>query len=73
LGLSATHDLQLVREFADVARQEWAAVGIRKGYQYMADLATEPRWQRNEGTFGEDANWAADMMREIVLGFQGEN
>jgi beta-glucosidase len=72
LGLSATHDLQLVREFADVARQEWAAVGIRKGYQYMADLATEPRWQRNEGTFGEDANWAADMMREIVLGFQGE-
>ncbi|MFN3999997.1 glycoside hydrolase family 3 protein [Algoriphagus sp.] len=72
LGLSATKDLELVRKFADIARQEWASVGIRKGYQYMADLATEPRWQRNEGTFGEDADWAAAMMREVVLGFQGE-
>jgi beta-glucosidase len=72
LGLSAMNDLKLVRQFADIARQEWAAVGLRKGYQYMADLATEPRWQRNEGTFGEDADWAAAVMREVVLGFQGE-
>ncbi len=72
LGLSATRDLKLVREFAETAAQEWAAVGLRKGYQYMADLATEPRWQRIEGTFGEDADWAADMMREVVLGFQGQ-
>ena len=72
LGLSAMLDLQLVRQFADIARQEWAAVGLRKGYQYMADLATEPRWQRNEGTFGEDADWAAAVMKEVVLGFQGE-
>lgn len=71
LGLSAMRDLTLVREFADIARQEWLAVGLRKGYMYMADLATEPRWQRIEGTFGEDANWVAQMMTEIVLGFQG--
>ena len=71
LGLSATRDLKLIREFADIARQEWAAVGLRKGYMYMADLATEPRWQRVEGTFGESAEWAAKMMTEVVLGFQG--
>ena len=71
LGLAAMQDLKLTREFADIARQEWAAIGLRKGYQYMADLATEPRWQRIEGTFGEDANLVADMTREIVLGFQG--
>ena len=71
LGLSATKDLKLVREFAETAKQEWAAVGLRKGYMYMADLATEPRWQRVEGTFGEDANWVAKMTTEIVLGFQG--
>ncbi|MEZ4851328.1 MAG: hypothetical protein R3B93_22480 [Bacteroidia bacterium] len=41
LGLAATRDLELVREFADIARQEWLATGIRKGYMYMADLATE--------------------------------
>lgn len=71
LGLSATHDPAVVREFADIARQEWAAVGLRKGYMYMADLATEPRWQRIEGTFGENADWVARLMTEIVLGFQG--
>ena len=71
LGLAAMRDLKLTREFADIARQEWAAIGLRKGYQYMADLATEPRWQRIEGTFGEDADLAANMTREIVLGFQG--
>jgi beta-glucosidase len=71
LGLSAMRDLKLVREFADIARQEWQAVGLRKGYMYMADLSTEPRWQRIEGTFGEDANWTAKMITEIILGFQG--
>jgi beta-glucosidase len=72
LGLSAMHDLKLVREFADMARQEWAAVGLRKGYMYMADLSTEPRWQRIEGTFGENSEWVAQMITQIVLGFQGE-
>lgn len=72
LGLSAMHDLKLVREFADIARQEWAAVGLRKGYMYMADLSTEPRWQRIEGTFGENSEWVAQMIMQIVLGFQGE-
>ena len=73
LGLSAMRDLKLTREFADIARQEWAAVGLRKGYMYMADLSTEPRWSRVNGTFGENAEWVAKMIREIVLGFQGDS
>lgn len=72
LGLSAMKDLVLTREFADIARQEWTSVGLRKGYMYMADLSTEPRWSRVNGTFGENAEWVAQMIREIVLGFQGE-
>lgn len=71
LGLSATRDLNLIRTFAETARSEWAAVGLRKGYMYMADLSTEPRWQRVEGTFGENAEWVAKMMYAIVIGFQG--
>ncbi|MDF7810808.1 glycoside hydrolase family 3 N-terminal domain-containing protein [Hymenobacter sp. YC55] len=71
LGLSAMRDLKLTREFADIARQEWAAVGLRKGYMYMADLSTEPRWQRVDGTFGENAEWVAQMITQVVLGFQG--
>jgi len=72
LGLSAMRDLKLTREFADIARQEWLAVGLRKGYMYQADLATEPRWSRISGTFGEDAEWVAKMITEVILGFQGE-
>ena len=71
LGLSAMRDLKLTREFADIARQEWTAVGLRKGYMYMADLSTEPRWQRVDGTFGENADWVAQMITQVVLGFQG--
>lgn len=73
LGLAAMRDLELTREFAEIAGHEWASVGLRKGYMYMADLATEPRWERVEGTFGENADLAADMIREVTLGFQGEN
>lgn len=72
LGLSATRDLELIKEFADISRQEWRAAGIRKGYMYMADLATEPRWSRVNGTFGEDPEWVAEIIREVVIGFQGE-
>jgi len=71
LGLAAMRDFSLTRKFAEIAASEWRAVGLRKGYMYMADLATEPRWQRVEGTFGEDADLTSNMIREIVLGFQG--
>ena len=59
LGLAATRDTTLTREFADIARQEYLAVGIRLGLHPMADLATEPRWARTDGTFGEDAHLSA--------------
>ncbi len=72
LGLAAMRDFELTHEFAETAAKEWVAVGVRKGYMYMADLATEPRWGRTEGTFGEDADLAAKMMTEVVLGFQGQ-
>jgi beta-glucosidase len=71
LGMAAMRDFKLTREFAEIAAKEWTAVGLRKGYMYMADLATEPRWNRTEGTFGEDADLSSAMIREIVLGFQG--
>jgi len=37
----------------------------------MADLATEPRWARIPGTFGEDAELAARLTRAYIEGFQG--
>ncbi len=72
LGLAATRDTALVREFGDIARQEYLSIGMRLTLSPMADLATEPRWGRINGTFGEDANLAAEMVKAYVLGFQGE-
>ena len=46
LGLAATRDAALVRRFADIARQEYRAVGIHETLSPQADLATEPRWSR---------------------------
>ena len=72
LGLAATRDTMLVREFGDIARQEYRAVGITVALHPMADLATEPRWARINGTFGEDAYLTAAMTKAYVLGFQGD-
>ncbi len=72
LGLAATRDTLLVREFADIARQEYLSVGIRLALHPMADLATEPRWGRINGTFGEDAELSAMMTKAYILGFQGD-
>jgi len=72
IGLAATRDEALVREFADIARQEYVAVGIRVALHPQADLATEPRWARIHGTFGEDAELASRLVRAYILGFQGE-
>lgn len=59
-------------DFARVSRKEWTASGLRKGYMYMIDTATDPRWQRFYGTFGEDVNLIKDAAKRLVLGFQGE-
>jgi len=73
LGLAATRDTLLVREFGDIARQEYRAVGISVALHPMADLATEPRWARINGTFGEDAALSSAMTKAYVLGFQGDS
>ena len=70
LGLAALGDTALVRHFGDVARQEYRAVGIHMALSPQADLATEPRWSRISGTFGEDADLAKRMVRAYVEGFQ---
>ncbi|WP_328471389.1 glycoside hydrolase family 3 C-terminal domain-containing protein [Actinoplanes sp. NBC_00393] len=71
IGLGATKNPDLVREFAGIVRQEYLATGIRVALHPMADLATEPRWARTSGTLGSDADTVAALIREYVLGLQG--
>lgn len=71
LGLAAIGDEALTNKFADIVRQEYVSVGIREALHPMADLATEPRWPRISGTFGEDAQLSARMTKAYVEGLQG--
>lgn len=71
LGFASIGDEALMKKFADAVRQEYVSVGIREALHPMADLATEPRWPRISGTFGEDANLAAKMVKAYVEGLQG--
>lgn len=72
LGLAAIGDSLVIKEFADIARQEYLAVGIRVALHPQADLATEPRWGRICHTFGEDATLAASLTVAYIKGFQGD-
>ncbi|SMQ77569.1 beta-glucosidase [Bacillus sp. OV166] len=72
LGLAATRDLDLVREFAQIARKEWTSSGLRKMYGYNADVATQPLWPRILETFGESPKLVSDINYSLIKGFQGE-
>ena len=70
LGFAAIGDPAVTRRFAEIARQEYRAVGIQMALSPQADLSTEPRWPRINGTFGEDPVLAGLMTGAYVEGFQ---
>jgi len=71
LGFAASRDIDLVKRFGEIAAAEYRAVGLRTALHPMADLATEPRWPRNFGTFGSNAELSAQLTSAYMLGFQG--
>ena len=72
LGFAATNNTDIVKKFAEIAKEEYLAVGIRTALHPMSDLATEPRWARNFGTFGSDALMSSEMTLAYMNGFQGD-
>ena len=76
LGIAAIargEGLGVIEEFANTVRKEWDATGIKKGYMYMADVLTDPRWQRSYGTFGEDPKLIKDIFEKLVPLVQGSD
>ena len=70
LGLAATFDPAIVEQFGHTASEEYRALGIATALSPQIDLATEPRWSRFNGTFGEDPELDIAMARAYVDGFQ---
>ncbi|MFJ2767928.1 glycoside hydrolase family 3 protein [Streptomyces sp. NPDC087300] len=71
LGLAAIGDAGLVEEFGDTVRREYLAVGFRVALHPQIDLATEPRWSRQSGTFGSSAGTTSALVRTYLKGLQG--
>lgn len=70
IGLAATFDPALVAHFGQIASVEYRALGIATALSPQVDLASEPRWNRFYGTFGEDPVLGADMAKAYIDGFQ---
>jgi beta-glucosidase len=72
LGLAVARDPEQVRRFGQIAAKELRAIGIQCLLGPMADLITEPRWNRISGTFGEDPTLVTSLTKAIVEGYQGK-
>lgn len=70
LGMAATFDPTLVESFGHIAALEYRALGLTTALSPQVDIATDPRWYRANGTFGENPQLAADMGRAYIDGFQ---
>jgi beta-glucosidase len=71
LGFGALDDPAVVKRFASIVRDEYRAVGIHMALSPQADLATEPRWSRISGTFGEQPARVGALVNAYVQGMQG--
>ena len=70
LGLAAAFDPQLMYRFGEIASEEYRALGITTALSPQVDIATDPRWIRFSGTFGEDPQLATDLARAYCDAFQ---
>lgn len=71
-GFAAIGDEKLVRDFANIVRKEYLAIGIREALHPQVDLATEPRWARINGSFSEDAELTSRLLKPYIEGLQGD-
>lgn len=70
LALAATFDPELAHEYGRTLSKEWHAMNLTMKVGPQVDLATEPRWSRNDMTFGEDPQLSMDMTVAMINAWQ---
>lgn len=70
LSLAATFDPELAKESAKCQSVELRDLGIACFLAPQVDIASDPRWFRASGTFGEDPALSRDMVRAFCDGLQ---
>ena len=73
INMGATFNRALMREGSRISAYETRAGSIPWTYAPVTDLGRDPRWPRMWENYGEDCYLNAEMGRESVLGFQGED
>ena len=73
INMAAAFNRELTRRSAEVAAYETKACCIPWNFSPVVDLGRDPRWPRMWENYGEDAYMNAEMGKQMVLGYQGEN
>jgi len=71
LGLSASWDMELIEQTAQIAAKEATADGINWNFSPMVDIARDPRWGRIAEGAGEDPFLGSAIAKAMVEGYQG--
>ena len=72
LGLAAIGDPAVVSAYAEAARSEYVAVGLRAALHPQIDLASDPRWARQLQCFSSKADVTSLYGSLLIRGLQGE-
>jgi beta-glucosidase len=73
IGLAATWNPSLAREFGNVTAYEMRSCGIHWNFSPVLDLARQPLWSRFFETLGEDPYLVSQIGKNIINGYQGED
>ncbi len=73
IGLAATWNPALVKQVAEVIREQMMAVGARHALAPVLDVARDPRWGRVEETYGEEPVLSGIIGTAYVQGLQGDD
>ena len=73
VGQAASFNRQIPRRIHQIAAYESRASLIPWVYSPVMDLGRNPLWSRMWESYGEDAFLNAEMAREAVIGYQGDD
>ncbi|MBR2429339.1 MAG: glycoside hydrolase family 3 C-terminal domain-containing protein [Alistipes sp.] len=73
VNAAASFNRAMVRQMADMTAYEVRASNIAWTYSPTLDLGRKASWPRQWESFSEDAYLTAEMAREMVLGYQGDD
>jgi beta-glucosidase len=73
LGMSASWDLELIKESSVIAAKEATADGLNWAFSPMVDIARDARWGRISEGSGEDPYLGGLIAKAVVHGYQGKD